>query len=381
MSDGPAWQDRIEAPNPFLGFSSTRYQQPSMWLCRPDLAVNQCDANLDAAEVEPDDTLQIEPHVAATDPDYDCFYIYPTVDLAGPPGNHTDFSDISLMLDPLLSQAARFNQACRIFAPLYRQVTLNTYGSPDPPRQQYFDLAYSDVSEAFRHYMGQYNHGRNFVIMGHSQGTQMVTQLLQEFVDPDPVLRQRLIAALLIGGSVTVPEGQTVGGTFANLPLCTSADQTGCVIAYRSYAAGYPPAGGSNVVGPEGMDTACTNPAALGGGKAYFSGTYLPLIINQPLFRIGTDTGLPIDPQQTPFALFRNFYTGECVKDDHGRSYLQIRVEPGSDDQRHNPIPFDSGVLSPAFLGTHILDYNFAIGDLLDLVAHKAAVLAAAQAQ
>jgi hypothetical protein len=375
ITDGPAWQDIIEGFNPFVGFNSARYADPSLWLCRPDLPTDQCRGNdLDATAIQPDGSLVIEPHVAAPDPGYDCFYIYPTVDLSGTPGNHTDFSDVSLELDPLLSQAARFTGQCRVFAPLYRQVTIGTYGSPDPPRQSYFDLAYSDVEDAFKQYMARYNHGRDFVIMGHSQGTFMVTQLLQNIIDPDPRLRARLISALLIGGSVTVPDGETVGGTFQNLPLCTSADQTGCVIAYRSYAEGFPPANGSNAVGGEGMDTACTNPAALGGGKAYFAETYLPLIVNQPLFRIGTDTGFSIT---TPFAAFPAFYTGECVKDDRGKSYLQIGVEPQPGDQRHNPIPFDAPVLSPAVLGTHILDYNFALGDLIPLVQHQAALLQA----
>ncbi len=275
----------------------------------------------------------------------------------------------------MLSQAARLNFSCRLFAPLYRQITLGSFG--DPRADEYAAIAYGDVEEAFRHYMGQYNNGRNFVIMGHSQGTSMTTLLLRNLIDAEPALRARLIAALLIGGSVTVPEGQTVGGTFQHLPLCTADDQTGCVIAYRSYADGFPPTGGSNVVGPEGMDTACTNPAALGGGKAYFGGTYLPLTTNQPLFRVGKDVGLSI---QTPFVVYRDFYTGECVKDDQGRSYLRIGVEPGAGDQRLNPIDFTNVVLSPGFLGTHILDYNWSMGDLIELVQQKAAALKAAQA-
>jgi hypothetical protein len=168
-----------------------------------------------------------------------------------------------------------------------------------------------------------------------------------------------------------------VGGSFQNLPLCTAADQVGCVIAYRSYARGLPPANGSNVVGPDGMDTACTNPAALGGGKAYFDAAYLPLHLNQPLFDIGLDVGLDID---TPFAVYRQFYTGECRKDDRGRSYLEIAVEPAAGDQRVNPIPFDHGILQPGLLGLHILDYNFAEGDLIRLVREKAAALSAQQA-
>ncbi len=42
---------------------------------------------------------------------------------------------------------------------------------------------------------------------------------------------------------------------------------------------------------------------------------------------------------------------------------------------RTNPIPFTSPVLSPALLGTHILDYNWTMGDLLTLVATKAAAV------
>jgi hypothetical protein len=379
LTDGPKWQDLIEGFNPFKGFSSARYANPAQWLCRPDLATNQCFNNIDATAVEPDNTLLVEPHTAGGDSDYDCFYIYPTVDLSGTPGNHTDFTDISYMLDPLLSQAARFNGSCRIFAPLYRQVTIGTYFVADPNEQQYIDLAYSDVEEAFSYYMGHYNNGRNIVIMGHSQGTFMSTRLLQKLIDGEPRLRARLIAALLIGGSVTVPDGQTVGGTFQNLPLCTAGDQTGCVIAYRSYADGFPPAGGSNVVDPDaGMDTACTNPAALGGGQARFSATYLPLHVNQPAFQVGMDLGVPIS---TPFAVYHDFYTGECVKDNQGRSYLQIGYTPEAGDQRQNRIPFDNALFSPSILGTHVLDYNWALGDLIDLVQRKAAALKTQQVE
>lgn len=372
LVDGPAWQDLIEAFNPFKGFSSQRYADDSLWLCRPDSEQDQCVVNsLDATAVRPDNSLDGELHAPAEDPSFDCFYIYPTVDLTGPVGNHTDFSDISLELDALLGQAARFNKICRVFAPLYRQITLGTFG--DPNVAEYQAIAYGDVEEAFRHYMGQYNNGRAFVIMGHSQGTGMTTRLLQELIDGEPQLRERLIAALMIGGGVYVPNGATVGGTFENLPLCTTAEQTGCVVAYRTYAEGFPPFEGNNVVSPDGTDTACTNPAALAGGKAPLT-AYLPLQVNQPLFDIGLDLGLDID---TPFAVYRQLYTGECVKDDRGRSYLEIAYAPGSGDQRLNPIPFDHGILQPGLLGTHILDYHFALGDLIELVRVKAEALAA----
>ena len=40
---------------------------------------------------------------------------------------------------------------------------------------------------------------------------------------------------------------------------------------------------------------------------------------------------------------------------------------------RANPVPFDAPIFDPGFLGLHLLDYNFAIDDLMELVARKAA--------
>ena len=71
----------------------------------------------------------------------------------------------------------------------------------------------------------------------------------------------------------------------------------------------------------------------------------------------------------------RYFYAGECVPDDTGHSYLEVRMRPQIGDQRTNPINFDHGTLSPAGLGTHILDYAFPLSDLKALVATKAAAM------
>ncbi len=86
LTDGPAWQDLVEGFNPFKGFSSERYAGESLWLCRPDLATDQCFVNdLTATAVQPDNTLLVEPIPAVVRPDYDCFYVYPTVDLCPRP--------------------------------------------------------------------------------------------------------------------------------------------------------------------------------------------------------------------------------------------------------------------------------------------------------
>jgi hypothetical protein len=277
------------------------YSNRNLWACLPGNDPNECLTNLDTTEILKDNTQQIDKHQVAANPAYDCFYVYPTVALGGN-GNMTDFSDISLVLDPLVAQAARFNQLCQIYAPLYRQVSLSipsaSSGSDAGAGAHGTDggatdsgatdsgakdagaaasigvtgdaaLAYGDVKASFQYYMAHYNNGRKFVIMGHSQGTAMLTQLMTELFDNDATLRKQLISALLIGGSIQVPENQDVGGTFQNIPICTKAGQVGCVIAYNSFAQVAPPP--ANTLFGKGMSPgfmdACTNPSLLAGNS------------------------------------------------------------------------------------------------------------------
>ena len=46
------------------------------------------------------------------------------------------------------------------FAPYYRQAGLNAYTMDASKSDQYFDLAYEDVSKAFDVYLKDYNQGR-----------------------------------------------------------------------------------------------------------------------------------------------------------------------------------------------------------------------------
>jgi hypothetical protein len=354
--------------NPFAGYSSPTYSQDSMWLCRPGLAHDYCFDNIDATEVLPDNSLQVVPRSPAADPSFDCFYIYPTVNLSSVPGNDSNVSNLRYKLDPLLSQAAPFTRLCRVFAPLYRQVTLGTFGAPDA--QQYLDIAYGDVLDAFKHYMGQFNNGRPFMLMGHSQGSMMLTRLMQEEFDNSP-LRQRFVVALLIGDAgLYTPAGKVVGGTFQNIPLCTQPTQTGCIIGYNSFSVDSPPpAGGGPLAGgfPAGMETACTNPGALGGGKFRFTGSYFPNFAYDPLF------GINIGPAgiTTPFTLYRNYYAGECITRDDGVRYLAVSIDPDPGDER-TPNSIRNSALEAMGFGLHLLDYNLPLDDLIALVARQA---------
>ena len=128
---------------------SLDYAKAEHWACRPDIEPNECHRNLDATEVKADNSLQVVKHVRAEKPAFDCFYVYPTVLLnAGP--NMLDFNEagVTLVLDSLLSQAARFNSLCELYVPLYRQAGLT--GTMAPPGAD-LALALQDVRDAFEH--------------------------------------------------------------------------------------------------------------------------------------------------------------------------------------------------------------------------------------
>jgi hypothetical protein len=285
----------------------------------------------------------------------------------------TDFKNIAITLDPLLSQGARFNKLCRLYAPLYRQmgVVPNADGSPGASVRT--TLGLDDVRNAFSHYLKNFNQGRKFVLIGHSQGTGMLTATMAQDVDPKPEVRAQLLSALLIGGSVAVPAGQNVGGTFKNIPLCTAAGQTGCVISYVSYSKDVPP-GPTSTFGrapAAGQLAGCTEPAALAGraGQPY-QGSYIRLQRVNPAFNADGFDKLPKD-FTTPYLIYRNVFRGACKTTESGFSYLEVSLDMPANDPR--PPPPYRNARTEASLGLHVLDYNFQLDDLIEAVKLQAA--------
>jgi hypothetical protein len=345
------------------------YDDPGLWLCHPDRPEGEdaCrSADLTATELLPDGGTEVLEHVAATDPPFDCFYVYPTVDLRLAPGQTEDFADLDQELDPLLNQAARFTSMCRMFAPLYHQVTIGTFGS-DQAATLLAAVAVEVAGERVLH-VDVRGGERPFVILGHSQGTFMTQRLLREVVEPDPALRERLLAAVLLGGSFSVPQGEAVGGSLAQIPVCEAREQVGCVLAYRTYAADRPPGAGVLVPEVPGGDHACTNPAGPGDAPARSAGAYFATFTHQPLVFLPLEFAV-----DTPFVRMRDYYTLTCATNVDGVHYLAVAADPAEGDVREDPVDFDDPLLSPDFLGLHVFDYNFALQDLLDVVAAKAA--------
>ena len=329
------------------------YRKPSAWLCRPGRH-DACDTRLDAIRLLPDGLHAAEQFTAAVSPTVDCFYVYPTVSR-----EIDDFSDLAVtpeVADVARTQAARFAAQCRVFAPVYRQLTLPGLertlkggNSPD------FDPPYRDVRSAWRDYLAHDNHGRGVVLVGHSQGSILLARLLAEEIDGKP--EQHLLVSAILAGhpAIVVPKNRDVGGTFRTVPLCRAAGQFGCVLVWSSYLAddtnsqrvfGRDPGGGSLA--------ACVDPAALLGSDtldAFFTRDS------------GARRGEPV------FLEVRGLLSAHCVRDAQG-AVLRVGVAPGADAARLGPL---LGSPSPSGWGLHPFDVALVQGDLVRLVGVQAA--------
>lgn len=376
--------DRSGLKDVGLGTDPLDYSDPNLWVCRPGIDKNECYGDLDATAFYADGTSKVIKHERAVDPKFDCFYVYPTVDLTGL-ANTTDLSDISHVLDALLNQGARFSRICEVYAPLYRQLAIaaaTTAAGPDAGTgtdggsvslHGSSEIAFADVEAAFDYYMAHWNHGRKFALIGHSQGTFMLQRLMTEKFDvaAGADLRAQLVSALLVGGGPTVPENQAVGGTFKNISACTAAGQVGCVVGYNSFAKEALPLPDTTAFGKAtpGNEVICTTPTMLSNNTGLSKGSYNPKDLNTAAFVPNTPPG-ELPPFDTPFAVFPEVFRGECVRRD-GLHYLEVSVGTDSTDKR-TIAPYRNTLTESIGFGLHVTDYNLFLDDLIDGVKLQA---------
>ena len=353
--------------------STDDYANPDIWLCKPGRK-DACAVSQDATSIAADGKFSREKFSAAKNPPIDCFYVYPTVS-----NETTGNSDLVINAPEkrvVNAQFARFAAKCRLFAPMYRQVTLTALramiaGKPIPVDRE---LGYNDVVAAWNYYLAHDNKGRGFVLVGHSQGSGVLTQLIKNEIDGKPV-QGRLISAILMGTSLPVPKGADIGGAFKNIPVCRSNRQTGCVIAFGSFRATLPPPANSRFgKAPEGMQAVCANPAALGGGSGMLDAYLSPGRIatgsdDVPVPFAWTEPAKPID---TPFVKVPGLLSAACVQDEHG-SYLAVTLHPTAGSARSNDISGDVVVNGQVLedWGLHLIDANLTMGNLLSVVGDE----------
>jgi hypothetical protein len=279
-----------------------------------------------------------------------------------------------------IQQFARFGARCRLFAPVYRQITIPGLvamfsGKPIPMS---FDLGYGDVRAAWQNYLANDNHGRGFVLVGHSQGTGVLARLVREEIDGKPIQAQ-LVSALLMGGAqgdVRVKAGDASAFAFQHIPVCRAKTDIGCVIGFSSFRAETPPAPGTLFEkSPEGTYPVCANPTALEGGSgtldAYLSTSGALISSPQPKTPfVWTD---PPHPIETPFVKVPGLLSAICV--ENGQVvYLAVSRNAAPDGCRAGDIKGDlingEGKVLPNW-GLHLIDVNLTMGNLLTIVGDQ----------
>ena len=356
------------------------YSKPAAWLCWPGKAGDACAVDMTTTVIKADGSMTKETFKADPKAAVDCFYVYPTV--SNDPGAVSDMTANAEELNVVRAQLARFGSKCRIYAPLYRQFTLTALragiagtpipGSTDPAVRA---VGYNDVVDAWNYYLANENKGRGVVLIGHSQGSGVLTRMIVAEVDGKPVQKQ-LISAILMGTSLGVEKGKDTG-TFKTIPTCKSANQLGCVIAYGTFRDTIPPPANSRFgrVQNPAMEAVCVNPANLSGGKGAFK-AYL----SNAAAQIASSSAPPPawvkgkPNPTTPFVAAPGLLTGQCVS-KNGFNYLEAHVNADPADPRTDDIAGDvrgAGGAVSADWGLHLIDANIAMGNLVDVVGAEA---------
>lgn len=345
------------------------YDEEGAWLCKPG-RTDLCSADQALASIAADGTktvtlLQPDPNAPV-----DCFYVYPTISL-DPNGNS------SLMAGPgeeraVRQQFAPFASVCRPFAPMYRQVTLaglakalRGEGGVDP------EMPIEDVRAAFRHYLS-HNKDRGFVLVGHSQGSRMLLELLKRDIEGKPE-QKRLVAAVIPGFNMFVPEGAAVGGTLRSIPLCTKPGQAGCVVSFATFRETAPPPantrfGRSTTAGAE---VPCTDPVALSGQPLRAMLWRTANLLGQPSTQ--AEWAQTVTGTEASFVDLPGMLKAACRKEGQNH-YLALSVDSAARGSRAASIPGDIVVQGKLWddWGLHLQDMNVAMGNLLEIVRKAA---------
>jgi hypothetical protein len=335
----------------------------TVWLCRPGQASDPCTASLRTIVVQPDGKRHVVDYEPAKDPGIDCFYLYPYI-------SHQTTANANLHVDPQETaiaelEASPFSQDCRVYAPMYREAT--DFATSAAARATASRIASDSVLRAWHDYLAHYNDGRGVVLIGHSEGSYQLTELLAEHIDQVPSVRKLLVSAIITG--VDDPVYKVGFGPLETIGPCQSTTQTGCVVDFNAFTQ-TPPADSLFGRVPEAeidghpVEDICTNPADLSGGSGKLISMYRTQLATQEVAGSTTNGIFGSHPptSSTPWIEYQDAYSAKCVV-THG--YRILLVKPIGDAPELTAAP-------TAAWGLHIDDPNLAMGNLVALVRSQA---------
>ena len=189
-----------------------------------------------------------------TDRMADVFFVCPTVYSGSDDSYNMELTDEDAKADFLGAtnmEKGIYDRDSRFFAPYYRQAGLNVYTMETSEREQYLELAFEDVKNAFEYYYETCNDGRPMILAGFSQGADMCIRLMKEcFKDED--MQGQLIACYAIGWRITEEEIKE----YPQLKFAEGESDTGVIISFNSEAESID----NSLTVPKGTKTLAINP-------------------------------------------------------------------------------------------------------------------------
>lgn len=178
---------------------------------------------------------------SSNDKSVDVLYFYPTV-YSRTNDSEDAIADIdnTIMREQAQSvlgfQATAFADSCNIYAPYYRQVDAQhalTLSNEDNNELLRY-LASTDPAAALDYYFENLNDGRPFILAGHSQGSEVLTMLLSDYMKQHPDYYKNMVAAYVIGYSVT----HKYLDENSHLKFATGSSDTGVIVSYNTEGPG-----------------------------------------------------------------------------------------------------------------------------------------------
>jgi len=349
----------------FMGFVAlvgppSAQADDTVWICKPGQTDDLCAGTIDGKTLPPPGA-DSQP-LGYTRPDkasIDCFYLYPTQ--SDQPTSNSNLDKDPPIRRVVVQQARMFSSVCNVYAPMYRQVTNSGNQVVYNPA---VETAYQSAKAGFEDYLENYNHGRGFIMIGHSQGSAHTARLIDEMVDKDSNLRKRFIGAIAPGANVDVPIGKNVGGMYDNVPACSEIGEYKCLIAFSTFTdvpgetAPFSRLDFGYWVYPEPRpddtkyEVVCTNPAMLDGSN----GAMLPLANLDYL------NGVPAGAESaSPWIGAPDYYTAECKRQD-GAHWLNVTKTNLPGETRP-----DLGAFAGSGTNWHVPEVNLFEGNLLNI--------------
>ena len=160
----------------------------------------------------------------------DIFYLYPTSwsnsDSLPAICAIDDTSMLRMAPQSFAKQATAFETVGNVYAPFYRQ-----YNNSAVNRMNGIaGIPTTDGTAAFDYYIRNFNDGRPYIIVSHSQGSNVASSILSSYMAANPEVYSRMIAAYVIGFPIT----NEYLADNPHLKFAKDSLDTGVIISYNT---------------------------------------------------------------------------------------------------------------------------------------------------